>query len=76
MKNATLNADGFVRLMTEAETLYSDVKKAEIDEEINALANAKAAGQAIDASDKILNREGVDPVQEQKNKRIKAQNRK
>ena len=66
---STLNSDGWVRLMTESASLYSDAKKASLNSDLEALQNANAAIQAIDDSDKILNREGSDPVQEQKKQR-------
>ena len=59
----TLTADGWVKLMTESANLYRDAKNADINEELKLLENANAAIQAIDDSDKILNREGSDPVQ-------------
>ena len=67
---ATLNSDGWVRLMTECSTLYKEVEKAFIDAKVNALETANAAIKAIDDADKIFDRPGGDPISEQKKQRV------
>ena len=67
----TLNSDGWVKLMTECRTLYNAVEADSKKHGEKPLSEGTAALQAIDESDKVLERRGNDPIEEQKQERIK-----
>ena len=66
----TLQSDGFVKLMEEANNMYNDVKKSELDIEVASLSKENAAAQAIDAASDFFEKNQTDPIQEQKRKRL------
>ena len=52
--------------MEEANNMYNDVKKSELDIEVASLSKENAVAQAIDAASDFFEKNQTDPIQEQK----------